>query len=101
MEWVCTPQGKQVTMDLEKAPCKNDPFFDTKFNALIMGCVFTFKSDLTKEVEAKGRPLKNDEVCSSLLGGRPADPKKINSVRRPLDEMELNGAHNQTFNSSF
>ncbi|GFR95264.1 hypothetical protein ElyMa_002689100 [Elysia marginata] len=87
MEWVCTPQGKQgehetlslparkdsnytvllvplsATMNLEKSSCKNDPFFDVKFNALILGCVFTFQTDLQTEVEAKSRPLKSEEIC--------------------------------------
>ncbi|KAK3781430.1 hypothetical protein RRG08_019056 [Elysia crispata] len=63
IDYMCTPEGRQVILDLDKTPCKDDPLFGMKFEGLMMGCLATFQSGIKADFEAKKRPLTNEERC--------------------------------------
>ncbi|RUS73637.1 hypothetical protein EGW08_018592 [Elysia chlorotica] len=67
IDYMCTTEGRKVTLDLDKSPCKDDPMVGAKFETLMTGCLGEFATGLKDKFESKKMPLTNAERCPFII----------------------------------
>ncbi|GFN92960.1 hypothetical protein PoB_001946600 [Plakobranchus ocellatus] len=66
IEYMCSPEGKQVVISLASSPCADNPLLEIQMEIMMQGCLETFQFDLQMEAmnaAFSGRDFEMSDAC--------------------------------------